>query len=154
MTDSSLNHISTTPTHLRDVDVGAIDWRSKDESYWRLVLTPEQFVVCRRAGTERPFTGAYCGHKEPGRYRCVCCGALLFEAAAKFDSGTGWPSFTAPAVVGAVVELPDRSHGMIRVEVRCARCDAHLGHVFDDGPPPSGQRYCINSICLFAESPR
>ncbi|MFM1849030.1 MAG: hypothetical protein RL417_2504 [Pseudomonadota bacterium] len=141
----------TAPPHLQGIDCDAEDWRSKDDDYWRTVLSADQFAVCRRAGTERPFSGTYCERKEPGRYRCVCCGASLFEAATKFDSGTGWPSFTTPLAPEAVVSIPDYSHGMIRVEVRCKRCNAHLGHVFEDGPPPTGQRYCINSVCLIHE---
>lgn len=137
------------PRHLRDVDPEAVDWRSKDVDFWRGVLTPAQFAVCRGAATERPFSGEYCGSKALGRYRCICCGLDLFESTTKFDSGTGWPSFTTPFTAGAVREVPDRSHGMVRVEVRCGRCDAHLGHVFEDGPPPTGRRYCINSVCLY-----
>jgi len=141
----------TAPEHLRGIDCDAVDWGAKDEAYWRGVLTVEQFAVCRRSGTERPFTGAHCERKEPGLYRCLCCGAVLFEAGRKFDSGTGWPSFTAPMRAEAIRAIPDYSHGMTRVEVRCARCEAHLGHVFEDGPPPSGLRYCINSVCLIHE---
>lgn len=144
----------TAPPHLRGIDCDVVDWMSKDEAYWRSALSADQFAVCRHAGTERPFTGEFCSRKEPGRYRCVCCGLELFEATTKFDSGTGWPSFTAPITPGAVVEYPDRTHGMIRVEVRCSRCAAHLGHVFEDGPPPTGRRYCINSVCLIHEPKR
>ena len=154
MTNTFPDDHPTAPPHLRGIDCDAVDWTAKDEGYWRSVLTPEQFAVCRHAGTERPFTGAYCGRKEPGRYRCVCCGLPLFEATTKFDSGTGWPSFTAPLTPEAIAEHADRSHGMIRVEVRCGRCAAHLGHVFEDGPPPTGLRYCINSICLLHEPNR
>ncbi|MFM2054886.1 MAG: peptide-methionine (R)-S-oxide reductase [Pseudomonadota bacterium] len=118
------------------------------ESAWRARLTPEQFHVTRRKGTERPFSSAMCGLFEPGRYHCACCDTPLFDAAVKFDSGTGWPSFTQP-VDGAVVAYHlDRSYGMERVETTCAVCDAHLGHVFPDGPPPSGLRYCINALAL------
>ena len=120
----------------------------KSDEEWRRELTPEQFRVARGGGTEQPFSGAYWQTTTPGTYLCVCCGQELFGAAAKFDAGCGWPSFSAPADGAAVSELEDRSHGMQRVEVRCSRCEAHLGHVFDDGPTPTGQRYCINSAAL------
>jgi peptide-methionine (R)-S-oxide reductase len=120
----------------------------KSESEWREVLTPAQYEVARRGGTERAFTGEYYNNHEPGTYRCVCCSAVLFDSEHKFDSGSGWPSFWTPAQKENVASLEDLSHGMRRVEVRCDNCNAHLGHVFEDGPRPSGLRYCINSASL------
>ncbi len=120
----------------------------KTDEEWRKQLTPEQFTVARKAGTEPAFTGKYWKTKDPGTFTCVCCGQPLFSSDTKFDSGTGWPSFSQPVEEGAVATHTDRTYGMSRTEVKCARCDAHLGHVFEDGPVPSGLRYCMNSAAL------
>jgi methionine-R-sulfoxide reductase len=120
----------------------------KSDAQWRELLTEQQYAVARRAGTERPFSSEMCSRFEPGVYGCVCCGEKLFDADTKFESHSGWPSFTQPISPEAVAYNMDRSHGMTRVEALCNTCDAHLGHVFPDGPPPSGLRYCMNAVSL------
>ncbi len=124
----------------------------KSEEEWRQLLTADQYHVCRQGGTERAFTGEYWDCKNDGIYRCVCCRNELFSSETKFDSGTGWPSFHTPLAPDRVTESEDVAMGMRRVEIRCGACDAHLGHVFDDGPEPTGKRYCMNSVALSLDS--
>jgi peptide-methionine (R)-S-oxide reductase len=118
------------------------------DAEWRQLLTPDQYAVLRRAATERPWSGEYVHSHDDGTYVCAACGATLFDSSTKFESGSGWPSFTQPAVADAVELVSDRSHGMVRTEVRCRRCGSHLGHVFPDGPGPTGDRFCMNSLAL------
>ena len=122
----------------------------KSDQEWREILSPEAFSVCRNHGTEAPFSGKYYDYKGEGTYSCICCNTPLFESHAKFDSGTGWPSYYE-SIENAITEIKDISHGMIRVEVLCSTCNSHLGHLFPDGPEPTGLRYCINSVCLELE---
>lgn len=120
----------------------------KTDEEWKKLLTEEQFIITRKKGTERPFVNGACSRFEPGIYACACCNTLLFDASEKFQSGTGWPSFTQPIKENAVAYAGDNTHGMVRVEILCNTCDSHLGHVFPDGPPPSGLRYCTNAASL------
>ncbi len=124
------------------------DQQLKNDEFWRDKLTADEFRICREKGTERPFTGEYLDNKEPGYYLCKCCGQPLFDSATKYDSGSGWPSFYEPIDPGAVDEVEDASLAMVRTEVLCERCGCHLGHVFPDGPDPTGTRFCVNSASL------
>ncbi len=136
---------------LKQADTGNLTPPSrvqKTDAEWRAQLSPEAFHVTRQHGTERAFSSEMCSKFDPGRYACVCCGTLLFDAAEKFESGTGWPSFTQPVQANVIAYRVDRSYGMERVETLCSVCDAHLGHVFPDGPAPSGLRYCMNAVAL------
>jgi peptide-methionine (R)-S-oxide reductase len=128
--------------------MGVMEQLNLSEAEWRDRLSPEQYHVLRQAGTERAFAGVLTDNKADGIYQCAACGNAVFDSADKFDSGSGWPSFTQAAGDDHVTDHRDTSHGMVRIETRCARCDSHLGHVFPDGPPPTGQRYCINSVAL------
>ncbi|CAH8194261.1 MULTISPECIES: peptide-methionine (R)-S-oxide reductase MsrB [Vibrio] len=120
----------------------------KPDEYWREKLTDDEFYVCRQRGTEAPFSGKLLHNRDTGEYVCTCCEALLFTSTNKYDSGCGWPSFDAPINDTAIRYLEDRSHGMVRTEIRCAQCDSHLGHVFPDGPKTTGERFCVNSVSL------
>jgi peptide-methionine (R)-S-oxide reductase len=129
-------------------DMNTNDKTTKSEEQWKKELTPEEYAILRDCGTEPAFTGKYYNHKEDGTYTCAGCGAPLFKSDTKYDSGSGWPSFYAAIDKEAIKELPDNSYGMRRIEIKCAKCDGHLGHVFPDGPAPTGLRYCVNSISL------
>ena len=142
---SNANHVHTTQT---DTAQNVHPKVLKSDADWKQELSPETYQVARCGGTERAFTGIYYDHKEPGIYKCVCCKTPLFASTTKYDSGSGWPSFYAPVNDTAVGKKTDRSHGMLREEIVCNHCGAHLGHVFDDGPQPTGQRYCVNSLSL------
>ena len=145
---NSLKGISNTEPYSNDGEMTMNQMVTRTEAEWKQFLTPEQFRVARKKGTERPFTGLYWNNHEKGTYQCVCCGSDLFSSATKFESGTGWPSFTVPISPNSLRTATDSSFFMKRTEVSCSMCNAHLGHVFDDGPEPTGLRYCINSVSL------
>ncbi len=139
------------PSHLDGINADRFDWKSTTEDYWRSVLSPKRFKVCRKGGTEFPYTGKYNSFYKKGIYKCSSCGLTLFSSEHKYDSHTGWPSFWRSISPDAVDYREDRLYGMTRIEIVCGRCGAHLGHVFNDGPEPTGKRYCVNSVCLFHE---
>jgi len=141
------------PSHLVGIDADSVDWKAKKPDYWRSVLSKKRFRICRKGGTEYPGAGKYDNFYKDGIYSCSSCGLELFSSEQKYNSHTGWPSFWSPIREGVVAYKSDFSFGMRRTEIVCTRCGAHLGHVFEDGPKPTGQRYCVNSICLFHEKP-